>query len=315
MPDQVRIDRDGAVLVATLDNPPHGLMTRTMVLGLAELVEEVERDETIGAVVLRGAHPDRFVAHYDVAELLAGARSVGLAVSSRVAGGALRTVSAVRRIPGAGAVLQRTPAAGLAELEFFHDVLLRFNKAPAVFIAALDGSALGGGCEVALACDIRILADEGVLIGQPEILLGIIPGGGGTQRLARLLGGGWAAELVLEGRALDPDEAYALGMVHELVPREQVLDRAIERAHRLANRPRVAVAAAKRAIYFGGSEPLERGLHIERAAFMETLSSESAKRLLAAYLEHVERTGELPAYDAEAREALLAGTFAPGDLA
>ena len=315
MPDQVRIDRDGRVVVATLDNPPHGLMTRTMVAGLEELVAEVERDDGIGAVVLHGAHPERFVAHYDVGELFAAAQSTGVAVSARVAGGALRTVSAMRRLPGAETVLNRTPASGLAQLERFHEILLRFNRAPATFIAALDGSALGGGSELALACDIRILAEEGVVIGQPEILLGITPGGGGTQRLARLLGGGWAAELVLEGRPLDPDEAYALGMVHELVPRSQVLHRALERAHRLCNRPRVAVAAAKRAIYFGGAEPLDRGLHVERSVFMETMASADARRLMAAYLDRLDRTGELPLYDDEARAELLAGTFAPDDLA
>jgi enoyl-CoA hydratase/carnithine racemase len=301
--------RDGRVVVATFDNPPHALMNNAIVEELDALVSEAERDEGIGAVVFHGAHPERFLAHFDVGQLLAAAESAGVSMSSRTAGAGLRAVSALRRIPGAEAVIERTPAAGLAELERFHELLLRMNRAGVTFIAALDGSALGGGCEFALACDIRVMADGDFLIGQPEILLGIIPGGGGTQRLARLLGGGWAAELVLEGRALSPDEAYSLGLVHEIVEPERLMEAVLERAHRLARRPRVAVAAAKRAIYFGGSQSLEHGLHTERAGFMETLSSKPARRGLRAYVDGLRETGELPAYDGLARERLIDGSY------
>lgn len=307
---QLLTAREGRVVTVTFDNPPHGLFTSAAVAELDALLSEWERDPGVGAVVFHGGHEDRFLAHFDVEELLAASESVGLQVSSRVAGGALRTVSALRKLPGAGSVISQTPASGLVELERFHDVLLRMNRSGVVFIAAIGGSALGGGCEFALACDVRLIAErDGVVIGQPEILLGIIPGGGGTQRLARLLGGGWAAELVLEGRALTPDEAYALGLVHEVLRPEELMSSALERAHRLARRPRVAVAAAKRAIYFGATQPLEAGLHAERAAFMEALSSKAARRGLRAYAERTQGTGELPAYDPVAREQLLDGTF------
>ena len=306
---QVATRRDGRVAVATLQNPPHGLMTGVMVSELDELVSEVERDRGIGAVVLHGAHPERFLAHYDVAELVAGARATGVRTTTRQAGAALRAVRAIDRVPGAGRAIGRTPAAGLLALERFHELLLRMNRVGAVFIAAIDGSAMGGGCELSLACDVRYMADGDFVIGQPEILLGIMPGGGGTQRLARLVGSGKALELVVEGTALSPQEALGIGLVNRLLPKDRVLDEAIETAQRLARRPRVAVEGCKRAVYEGGSAPLTYGLHVERAQFMATVTGPAALRGMEAYVEGLDKTGELPGYDPVAREHLLAGTY------
>jgi enoyl-CoA hydratase/carnithine racemase len=308
-PSQVVTRREGRVIVATLANPPHGLMTHAMVAELDALVSEVERDEGIGAVVLHGAHPERFLAHYDVEELLAGARAAGMRVTPGQAGAALHAVRAVARVPGGAGAIGRTPAAGMLMLERFHELFLRMNRVGATFVAAIDGSALGGGCELSLACDLRYMSDGDFVIGQPEILLGIIPGGGGTQRLARLLGSGKALELVLEGTALSPREALEIGLVNRVIAAERLLDEAVETAHRLARRPRVAVAAAKRAVYDGGSAGLAQGLHVERAAFMATLTSAAAARGLQAYLDGLEASGELPGYDAAAREHLQAGTY------
>jgi enoyl-CoA hydratase len=298
------------VVIATLDSPPHGLMNAELVAGFDALVGDVERDAGIGAVVVHGAHPERFLAHYDVGELLELAKAAGLKVSQRQADIALRAVRAVARVPGSGGVVERTPAAGMLALERFHELLLRINRVGATFIAAIDGSALGGGCELALACDLRYMADGDFLIGQPEILLGIIPGGGGTQRLARLLGGGRALELVLEGSALSPAEALTAGLVNRVLPLDRLLDEAVETAQRLARRPRIAVAAAKRAVYEGGSATLARGLRVEQAGFMATLTSAPGGRGLQAYVDGLKRTGELPFYDPTARERLLAGTYA-----
>lgn len=305
----VKTRREGRVVVATLDSPPHGLMTFELVDELDALVGEVERDEGIGAVVLHGAHPERMLAHFDVGELLATAQASSLRLTHRQASAALRAVHAADRLPGAGSVVARTPAAGLLGLERFHALLLRMNRAGATFIAAIDGSALGGGCELSLACDLRYMADGDFLIGQPEILLGFIPGGGGTQRLARLLGSGKALELILEGSALSPAEALDIGLVNRVIAPDHLLDEAIETAQRLARRPRGAVAAAKRAVYEGGSLGLAQGLHFERAAFMETLTSPAAERAMQAYVDGLAATGELPGYDADARAALMDGTY------
>jgi enoyl-CoA hydratase len=306
---EVRVDQRGRVLLATFDNPPHGLMDSGMVAGLATLVQRADADDGIDAVVLSGAHPERFVAHYDVGELLTAARS-GPSVGRRAAKSSLRVVGALRRVPGIERALERTPAAGLVALERFHEIFLAMNRSGAVFVAALNGSAMGGGCELALACDVRLMADGEFAIGQPEILFGFPPGGGGTQRLARLLGSAKALRLILDGGPLSPAEALQLGLIDELVPREALLERAIAVATRLGARPKAAVAACKRAVYEGGSLPLADGLREERSEFMATLGTRDAEEAMAAYQEALERTGELPGYDREALErALESGRF------
>src|SRR3954463_8380901 len=181
-----------------MDNPPHALMDTSIVDGLEAVIARASEDDGVGAVVLTGAREDRFIAHYDVAELLAAARS-GPAIGRRAATASLRTVAAVRRVPRGERALGRTPLGGVVQLERFHAMLLAMSRSGAVFVAALNGSAMGGGCELAMSCDMRIMADGEHRIGQPEILLGFPPGGGGTQRLARMLGPARALRLTLEG--------------------------------------------------------------------------------------------------------------------
>jgi enoyl-CoA hydratase len=306
---EVGIETRGRVVLATLVNPPHGLMDAGIVDGLDSLVARAESDPGLGAVVVTGAHPERFIAHYDVRELLDGARS-GPSVSPRVAKGSLRVAGTLRRVPAAERALVRTPAAGLVALERFHEILLRMNRCGAVFVAALNGSAMGGGCELALACDVRIMAEGPHLIGQPEILLGFPPGGGGTQRLARLLGSGRALRLVLDGGPFEPSRALEIGLVDELAAADSLIDRALALAERLGRRPKIAIAACKRAVYEGGSLPLPDGLRLERAELLAALGTHQAQELMQAYLDAFDDTGELPLYDSSARErALEAGRF------
>jgi enoyl-CoA hydratase len=308
--EEIRTEQRGRVLVATHHNPPHALMTAQTVERLEAVVDRADADDSVGAVVLTGSHPQRFIAHYDVKEILDGARTAP-SVGPRAARASLRTVGALRRVPGADDALARSPAAGLASIERFHEVLLRMNRCGAVFVAALNGSAMGGGCEVALACDVRLMADgDGFGIGQPEILFGFPPGGGGTQRLARMLGSARALRLVLDGGPLTPAEALAEGIVEEVVAPAELLERAVAVAARLGSRPKAAVAAAKRAVYEGGSLPLADGLRLERAEFLATAGTPEAEQAMAAYVEGLERTGELPGYDREAMErALRDGRF------
>jgi enoyl-CoA hydratase len=306
---EVRVDQRGRVLLATLDNPPHALMDSGTVAGLAALVQRADADDGVGAVVLTGAHPERFVAHYDVGELLAAARS-GPSVGRRAARSSLRVVGVLRRVRGIEHALERTPAAGLVALERFHEIFLAMNRSGAVFVAALNGSAMGGGCELALACDLRVMAAGEFGIGQPEILFGFPPGGGGTQRLARLLGSAKALRLVLDGGPLSAADALQLGLIDELVAREALLDLAIAIGARLGARVKQAVAACKRAVYEGGSLPLADGLRVERSEFIAALGTRDAEEAMAAYQHGLERTGELPGYDREALDrALHSGRF------
>jgi enoyl-CoA hydratase/carnithine racemase len=284
-------------------------MDSAVVEGLRALVARAEGDDGIGAVVLTGGHPERFIAHYDVRELLESART-SPSVGRRAASASLRAVGALRHVPAVEGALERTPAAGLVALERFHEVLLSMNRSGVVFVAAINGSAMGGGCELALACDARLMAAGEGRIGQPEILFGFPPGGGGTQRLARLLGSGRALRLVLDGGPLDPAAAADLGLVDEVVAPGELLDRALALGEYLGSRPKAAVGAAKRAVYEGGSLPLADGLRRERAEFLAALGSTEADAAMAAYLEALEQTGDLPGYvPAELDRALAAGRF------
>jgi enoyl-CoA hydratase/carnithine racemase len=302
---QINVEQRGRVLLAVLENPPHGLMDAGIVDGLDELVQRASGDDQIGAVVLTGAHPERFLAHYDVAELLAGGQA-GPAVTPRVAHASLRVIGGLRRVAAAEQAISRTPAAGLAAIERFHSILLSMNRSGAVFVAAINGSAMGGGCELALACDVRLMASGDHLLGQPEILLGFPPGGGGTQRLARLLGSSRALSMVLGGAPLSPAQAFDIGLVSEVVAGEQLRGRAVAVAEYLGRRPKLAVAASKRAVYEGGSRPLPEGLRLEAAEFAATLGSPDAIAAMTAYVERTNSTGVLPAYDRPVLERALA---------
>jgi len=152
-------------------------------------------------------------------------------------------------------------------------------------VAAICGYALGGGLELAMACDLRV-ASSTTRLGQPEILLGVIPGGGGTQRLARLVGPSRAKDLVMTGRQLASTEALAWGLVDRVVEPDKVLEEALELAAGFASGPRVAIEAAKRAVDEGLETTLAAGLDIEREAFVSVFETEDAERGIASFVEH-----------------------------
>jgi enoyl-CoA hydratase/carnithine racemase len=308
---EVRVDERGdGVLLATLSNPPHALMDERIVDGLERLAIRATDDPGVTAVVLTGDHPERFIAHYDIGEILEAGQAAP-SVGRNAARASLATAAALRRVPGAAGALAKTPAAGLVAVERFGDVFLRMNRAGAVFVVALNGSAMGGGCELSLACDMRLMAEGDHAIGQPEILFGFPPGGGGTQRLARLLGSAAALRLCLDGGPLTPQEARDLGIVDELVAPDQLLDRALELARRLGSRPKTAIAGVKRAVYLGGALPLPAGLRLERAEFLAAAGTPEAEAAMVAYLDELERDGELPGYiPGRIEKALEEGRFA-----
>ena len=156
---------------------------------------------------------------------------------------------------------------------------------PRPVIAAVRGYALGGGCELALACDLRV-GSENARIGQPEILLGALPGAGGSPRLARLIGPARAKELVWSGRQVRADEAHALGILDRVVPSDEVEHNALHWAGQLAHGAVVAMGLAKRVIDDGLGRPLPEGLDMEADAFVEAFGTEDARAGVQSFLEH-----------------------------
>lgn len=166
----------------------------------------------------------------------------------------------------------------------FQDVFTRLERLPQITIAAVNGYALGGGCEMALACDLRICATDSKL-GQPEILLGVIPGAGGTQRLPRLVGVGRAKDIIYTGRFVDADEALQIGLVNEVVEPDQVYPRAVEIATRFAAGPSIALMAAKQVIQNGLDVDKTSGLVMERQAFASLFATEDQKIGMESFVE------------------------------
>jgi enoyl-CoA hydratase/carnithine racemase len=158
----------------------------------------------------------------------------------------------------------------------FQEVFTRLEQLPKPTIAAINGYALGGGCELALACDLRIAAEDAQL-GQPEILLGVIPGAGGTQRLPRLVGVGRAKDIIYSGRFVSAQEALEIGLVTEVVAAGEVHATAAGMAARFAAGPSVAMMAAKQAIDRGSQTDIASGLHIERQAFAALFATEDQR--------------------------------------
>jgi enoyl-CoA hydratase len=241
----VTVERRGdGVAVVTLDHPKVNALSSELLRQLLGAATALT-DDPPGAVVVTGS--DRvFAAGADIAEF-------GGPDEARVIGDLfLRALHAVADIPRAT-------------------------------IAAISGVALGGGCELALACDFRV-ASERARLGQPEILLGIIPGGGGTQRLPRLVGAARAKDIIFTGRQVGAEEALAIGLVDEVVPPGDVLDRAIAKGADLAKGPVVAHGLAKRAIDRGLDITLNGGLDLEQQLFVQVFATEDARTGVESFL-------------------------------
>jgi enoyl-CoA hydratase/carnithine racemase len=247
------------------------------------------------------------LSHSDVRWLQEGGTGFP-SINTRFAKLAARTARLINRLPGVRTLAGLTRLKTLLQLDSFHASFLKMNASGTIFIAALNGSALAVGAELAFACDLRIMADGDYVIGLTEVLLALTPGGGGSQRLPRLIGTQQTLVAVLEGRPFTPAEALSLGAVDELVPQEDVLARSIERAEYLSLRSKKSLGAIKRSIYFGSSLSLEDGLQLEHAEFLVRDQSKEAQRRMLEYIATTDATGELPLLDRETyARALSAG--------
>lgn len=307
----LEVEDRGGVLVVRIDGGPRQVFGPDIAAELATLVDRVDRDSDVRAVVFTGTHPDRFVSHAEVRWLQEGGAAVP-SVGRRGASALARTAYGVNKASTALApALRNTPLWPAVELESLHQTFLKMNRSGVIFIAALNGSALGLGAEFAWANDLRVMADGDHFIGQPEILLGIMPGGGGSQRLTRLIGTHRSLVAILEGKPFTSSEALALGAVDDVVAQAEVMDRALELAAHFGARAKESVAAIKRSVYLGGSMSLEDGLHVERTEFLRTALSREGQRLMSGYMADTEAAGELPLYTGDTYERAIAAGSVP----
>jgi enoyl-CoA hydratase/carnithine racemase len=243
----IRVERrPDQVAVITLDRPKANALSVGLLAELEAVLGALGEDQP-GAVVVTGS-PRIFAAGADISEF-------GGAHEAAVFGAQLRST---------------------------FDRLAAF---PRPVIAAVCGYALGGGCELALACDLRVAADTATF-GQPEILLGLIPGAGGTQRLTRLVGPARAKDLVFTGRQIGSEEAYRIGLVDRVAPAAETLETAVALAADLARGPYLALHAAKQAIDQGLDQTLHEGLDLETRLFVDLFNSEDAQTGIASFLQH-----------------------------
>jgi len=307
----LEIEERGTILIVRVDGGPHALFGPEIANQLEALVERVDHDPRVHAVVITGAHPTRFISHADVRWLQEGGAATP-SVGQRGASAIVRAAEIADSARVLDGVVARTPLQGAVQLDRLHATFLRMNGSGVIFVAALNGSALGLGAEFAWACDLRIMADGDFFIGHPEVLLGINPGGGGTQRLTRLIGTHRSLVAILKGKPFTPAEALANGAVDDVVPQETVVARAVELAEYFGSRPRAAVAAIKRSVYFGGSMSLSEGLHVERTEFLIADQSREAQDLMLDYLATTDATGELPLYNPDTYARALESGRVPG---
>jgi enoyl-CoA hydratase len=247
---EIIFEKAGAVATIIFNRPEvHNALNSAMVDGLERALNTVQADQSIRCVILTGAGEKSFLSGSDISELS-----------------------------------KRTPLTGI-DISLKRQALFsRLEGLPIPSIAAINGYALGVGCEIAIACTLR-LASERAKFGQPEINLGIIPGGGGTQRLPRLVGKARALELVLTGKIIDASEAYRIGLVNKVVAPDKLIDECLDWAMTISEKSPIAMKYALRAINEGMEVNLTAGQTIEGLCIGACFASEDSKEGLNAFLE------------------------------
>jgi enoyl-CoA hydratase len=248
-PEKIQVEISQKVGILTMNNPPANALSPEFRQDLLSKLTEISKNDAVWTLIITGAGEKFFAAGADIPSLLKLDRK-----------GGLERVRKAREFYGGVAYFEKP------------------------VIAAINGICLGGGLELALACDIRVAAEHAKL-GVPEVNLGIMPGAGGTQRLPRSIGPGWANYLLFTGEAIPAKKALEIGLVQEVVSFDSLREAALTIAEKINSKGPLAVRAAKRASSRGLQQPLESGLDIENEIFAELCATEDKKEGIAAFLE------------------------------
>ena len=262
----LRIVDEGQIVTCYLSNPPTHTLTAEGVIEIHKFLDIMEAKKDLRVLAFTGDGDEVFIKHYEVGELAETAEKN----------------------------LNKTQVnSDPKELHGFHRMLLRLRDLDAIVIAGINGNTAGGGCEFSLGCDLRIMSDGDYKIGLPETSVGILPGGGGTQRLARLIGASRALDLILHARLLTPHEAESFGIINKIIPHKNFHEGLNHYCQDLANRAPIALSQVKKIIHKGLDMTLEEGLLLEQKAFDITMNSEDAAQAMRALLTAEENIEEV----------------------
>ena len=270
--NHLRIEDKGHYMICYLSNPPSHTLTASGVAEVHKFLDLVEKNNDLRVLAFTGEGDDVFIKHYEVGEL---ANSAEKNIESNQT--------------------QKDPT----ELHAFHKMLLRLKNLDAIVIAGINGNTAGGGCEFSLGCDLRIMSEGEYFIGLPETSVGILPGGGGTQRLSRMIGPSRALDLILHAKLLSPAEAYNLGVINKLIPKDKFQEELELYCQDLANRAPIALTQVKKIIHQGLEMPLEDSLLLEQKAFGVTMNSKDAARAMRSLLNSQENIEDVEEFNWE----------------
>ena len=258
----LEIEDQGQIIICYLSNPPTHTLTAQGLLEIHDFLDSLVSNKELRILAFTGAGEDVFIRHYEVGELADTAeKNIGRQEETK-----------------------KPDNNPIKELHGFHKMLLKIRDLDAIVVAGINGNTAGGGCEFSLGCDLRVMSSGDYFIGLPETSVGILPGGGGTQRLARLIGSSRALDLILHGKLISNVKALEFGIINEILPKESFLKSLKEYCRILANRAPIALREVKRAIHRGMDLPLEEALLLEQEAFNKTMNSKDAAKAMRTML-------------------------------
>ena len=258
----LEIEDQGQIIICSLSNPPTHTLTAQGLLEIHDFLDSLLSNKELRILAFTGAGEDVFIRHYEVGELADTAeKNIGRQEETK-----------------------KPDNNPIKELHGFHKMLLKIRDLDAIVVAGINGNTAGGGCEFSLGCDLRVMSSGDYFIGLPETSVGILPGGGGTQRLARLIGSSRALDLILHGQLISNVKALEFGIINEILPKESFLKSLKEYCRILANRAPIALREVKRAIHRGMDLPLEEALLLEQEAFNKTMNSKDAAKAMRTML-------------------------------